>query len=646
MGLLAAGAATAATSPEVIAPPAAEARTSDVAVNGAGRAAAVWTGTAGNGFAVYGRVRLSRTGAWGPVGRLSAVVAERPLAPTVVVGTRGGAVAVWRIQGGAVESATLPAGSTSAWTRRTVATDGEGFVAPAISAVPTIAVWADRQGATWRARRAHLLDRSWRLSSPLDLSDAGLIPPGAPDSPPDLAVGARGDAAVIWPGPSGPPVPAAATRLSVALWPRGSQAWQPAITLSEHGAHGDVALSPAGHAGAAWVEAGTSVLASVRDPDAAVWPAPDTLVAGQTATPAFPHIAINHEGYAVAGWGETEGDLSLRARTRSGASGIWGPERTVFDDFQFFSVLELANLEAVVDDDRVATLAWMDPEGPGSASAYAARATSGAWSIAAHVAILEDIDDAALAADARGGALLVTPRARLIDEPHIDLVAAEFPAPARFRLSADQVRVNQRISQAAVRRANAVMARLRDGFRSQDIRNGTLDASKFGDGVRVEGTPTGEVVPAGPIAPLDIAPPGQGGPVTLSAAQLRINQRISQAAVVRAGFARNTLSLGLTGQHVADGAVRAEKLLPGLRITQAVPVTTPLPPSPVFRPGTSGSGRVTLSVEQLKINQRIAQAAVLRANWLVERLDSGIRGEDVRAGGLRAEDLAPALPTG
>ena len=421
VALLAAGNAAAATSPEVLAPPSAEPRTPDVAVNSAGRAVAVWTGTVFGGFAVYGRIRLNRTGAWTLPERLSGVIAQRPLAPTVALGSGGGAVVIWRVPGGAVESATLPAGSTTAWSRLQVATDGEGFVAPAISAKPVIAVWADRVGGAWRARRAHLLDGSWRLAPPLDLSAAGLIPPGAPDSPPDLAVGARGDAAVVWPGPTGPPVPAAATRLSVALWPRGAQAWQAPVILSEQGAHGDVALGPAGHAGAVWVEQGTSVRASVRDPDAASWPAPDTLVAGQTASPAFPHIAINREGYAVAGWGETEGDLSLRARTRSGASGTWGSERTVFDDFQFFSVLELANLEAVVNDDRAEYLAWMDPEGPGSASAYAARATSGDWSIAAQVADPEDIDETALAADARGGALLATTRARLIDQPHIDL---------------------------------------------------------------------------------------------------------------------------------------------------------------------------------------------------------------------------------
>ncbi len=335
VGLLAAGTASAATSLEVIAPPSAEPRTPDLAVNGAGRAVAVWTGRApgGSGFAVYARIRLQRRGAWTLPERVSGIEAQRPLAPTVALGDGGGAVAIWRVPGGAVQSATLPAGSTTAWTRQTVAADGEGFVAPAISARPAIAVWADRVGTTWRARRAHLLDGSWQLAPPLDLSAAGLIPPGAPDSPPDLAVGARGDAAVIWPGPTGPPVPAAATRLSVALWPRGSQAWQPPVVLSEQGAHGDVALGPAGHAGAAWVEGAGSVRASVRDPEAGAWPAPDTLVAGQTATPAFPHIALNREGYAVASWGETEGDLSLRARTRSGASGVWGAERTVYDDF-------------------------------------------------------------------------------------------------------------------------------------------------------------------------------------------------------------------------------------------------------------------------------------------------------------------------
>jgi hypothetical protein len=48
---------------------------------------------------------------------------------------------------------------------------------------------------------------------------------------------------------------------------------------------------------------------------------------------------------------------------------------------------------------------------------------------------------------------------------------------------------------------------------------------------------------------------------------------------------------------------------------------------------------VTLSAAQLRINQRIAQQAVLRTNWLIERIEGGLRAADFRAAGLRAEDL-------
>jgi hypothetical protein len=376
----------------------------------------------------------------------------------------------------------------------------------------------------------------------------------------------------------------------------------------------------------------------IREPEAAVWPAPETLVDGQSATPAFPRIALNGEGYAVAAWGETEGDLSLRARTRSGASGLWGPERVVYDDFDFFAVFAIANLGIAIDRSRAAYLAWTDEMGPGSASSLAARAVGGEWETTVDVAILEDLDEPALAADARGGALLLTPRARVIDEPHIDLVGAAFPPAPEFTLSAQQVRINQRIGQAAVRRANAALERLR-AVRGEDIRDGTLDAGRFGPGVRVEGTPTGAAVPPGAIPPLRVAPPGPGGTVPLTAGALRTSQRIAVAALQRATFGRTLLGSGLTGAQVVDGTIGAGELLPGLRIAEAVPSSEPLPQSPVFRPGTSGTDRITLSVRQLQINQRIAQEAVLRTNWLVERLEGGLRGEDVRPGGLRAEDL-------
>jgi hypothetical protein len=124
------------------------------------------------------------------------------------------------------------------------------------------------------------------------------------------------------------------------------------------------------------------------------------------------------------------------------------------------------------------------------------------------------------------------------------------PAAGAVRLTAAQIRINQRISQAAIRRLNALQA-------------------------RIDGTD----------------PPGADGSgsaaVALTAAQLRINQRISQAAVFRA----NRLAAMLAGEL-----------------------------EPATRPERRPNARVELSAAQLRINQRISQAAVRRADALEERV--------------------------
>jgi hypothetical protein len=115
---------------------------------------------------------------------------------------------------------------------------------------------------------------------------------------------------------------------------------------------------------------------------------------------------------------------------------------------------------------------------------------------------------------------------------------------------------------------------------------------------------------------------------------------VARAALLRATFGRTLLRLGLTGEKVVDGTIGAGELLPGLTVGAAAPSAEPLPPSPVLRPGSGGgSGRVTLSAAQLRTNQRIAQQAVLRTGWLVDRIEGGLRGMDFRSGGLRADDL-------
>ena len=127
-------------------------------------------------------------------------------------------------------------------------------------------------------------------------------------------------------------------------------------------------------------------------------------------------------------------------------------------------------------------------------------------------------------------------------------LGAVTPTRNPVRLTAAQLRINQRIAQEALRRVNDLTARL--------------------DGVRVP------------------EPPG-GAPQRLrvSAAQLLINQRISQAALRRA----NALAGRLEGNLPDDAA----------------------PPS---------GDTVQLSARQLLIGQRIAQAALRRVDELGARI--------------------------
>jgi hypothetical protein len=217
--------------------------------------------------------------------------------------------------------------------------------------------------------------------------------------------------------------------------------------------------------------------------------------------------------------------------------------------------------------------------------------------------------------------------------------------PSPLRLTAAQLRTNQRIAQAAVRRANALIARLEGGIAGADIRAGALGAESFAPGVRIAGAETGALVPPGTAGRLDVpAGEGGGGAVRLDAAQLLINQRIGQSAIRRANAVRAMLEAGLTGGDIADGTITADLLAPGLSITGA---TAEDPPAAariaVAGAPRGGAGRVALTTRQLLINQRIYQAAVRRLNALAARLETGLTAADIRPGSITAADLAPEL---
>ena len=207
-------------------------------------------------------------------------------------------------------------------------------------------------------------------------------------------------------------------------------------------------------------------------------------------------------------------------------------------------------------------------------------------------------------------------------------------SPSRSRCS--QLRINQRISQAAIRRLNAVEARLNGGLQARDLCGYSVGPPQLGPGI-TSAPAAASLAPAAPADPATIVDPGRSGPgdpLTLSAAQLLINQRIDQAAIRRATGITNRLEAGLTGGDVRAGQVTQGKLFDRLQILAKAPAAEPpatkttIPP----RKNPPDPGSVTLSTAQLRINQRIAQAGVRNANALIRRLETGLSGADLRPG--------------
>ena len=218
-----------------------------------------------------------------------------------------------------------------------------------------------------------------------------------------------------------------------------------------------------------------------------------------------------------------------------------------------------------------------------------------------------------------------------------------------IELNAAQLLISQRISQAALRRANAITKWLDDGIVAGDICGATLPASAFGEGVATGPSSAAATVPTAHPRPLpDMtakATKEVGAGVALSAAQLLINQRIAQAAVRRLAALEARLDAGLTGGDVRDGQIGAGLLAPGIRVVSATPVGTAPAASitKVVMSSGKGAGKVALSAGQLRINQRIAQAAVRRANALQDRLAAGLTGKDFKPGSLTAHDLESSM---
>lgn len=146
------------------------------------------------------------------------------------------------------------------------------------------------------------------------------------------------------------------------------------------------------------------------------------------------------------------------------------------------------------------------------------------------------------------------------------------------------------------------------------------------------------------LPPAPTPTPGDPSQITLSVAQLRINQRIDQAAIRRANGVQDWLDAGIEGRDLCQGAVsRADLRGEVIAAYTGVPVTLSAPsprPVPVAAPGPPDPGSVTLTTTQMLINQRISQAAIRRLNALKARLDAGLTGGDVDDGQIGPAQLA------
>ncbi|MDX6556316.1 MAG: hypothetical protein QOD86_2511 [Miltoncostaeaceae bacterium] len=222
----------------------------------------------------------------------------------------------------------------------------------------------------------------------------------------------------------------------------------------------------------------------------------------------------------------------------------------------------------------------------------------------------------------------------------------------KITLSAGQLLITQRTAQAAVRRLNAVQKRLVGKVGTRDLCGGAFEARHFNTGIVIGKGGVHTLEPANP-AKLVVEPArqteGKNGlaGVALTAQQLLINQRISQAAVRRANALAKRLEDGLTGGDIVNGAITAGKLAEGAKVLKAGKSPRVIPPSrTVLEPAKAnpgGAANVSLTVAQFRINQRIAQAAVRRANALMDLLESGLTGADFKAKSITRVDLADAL---
>ncbi len=113
-------------------------------------------------------------------------------------------------------------------------------------------------------------------------------------------------------------------------------------------------------------------------------------------------------------------------------------------------------------------------------------------------------------------------------------------------------------------RANGLQNRMDAGLTGGDLREGAVGPAQIRAGVTITGATPQASPPAATRTRIARPDRSGGGNVRLSAEQLLINQRISQAAVRRANALAAALAQGLTSDDFRPGSITARALDPAL----------------------------------------------------------------------------------
>jgi len=658
---LLAGASQGVAFEDVTSVPTTEPPSLDLGVGASGRNVAAHVDRAGAGYAVYARSRPRPGGPWGGRTRLSGVHEKRPDAVRVAVDGTGRALVVWRRPPAGARAEiryAIRPGATVGWEpeRRLVSATSAQIASPALAFAGgrgTFA-WGEVGGGGWQVRAATLnlgssTPRRWSVGSPVVL---GVLP--------SVAVAGSGEAAAA--GPAGDTL---APVVAVTHDPAAG-GWDSPVLLDPAGVSVSIAIATDGPAVAAWkgVAPGVGVAVSHRQDRASPWGAAELLA----PIGSRPVAAVGTAGHATVAFRVSLDEelgpdpvtlnprgIVLRVRRRS-PGGSWGAEETVYavqdgrnDEFQSAGQVRVA-----VDELGTSLLAWESPDS-GLSSAWATAASAAAAFPGPVKFQTADGVDRMVLAPGRGEALVGWEVSqypfRILRSDRVP--PGLCPAPPErppsdpaddVTLSVTQLRINQRIYSAAIRRANALDAWLGARIRTDDLCGGSIGAWALGAGVAVTGAPDTRAVPVATPRPVVVPPAADktGVVFTLSVDQLRINQRIAARAVREANALLARLDGGLSGGDVQDGAVTTDRLQATISIAGLGPSTsTPPTTTDVAPAGTAADAVFTLTATQLLINQRIGQAAIRRLNEVRGRLLDGISGDELRVHTLTSADITP-----